>query len=162
VPPTLRLATTADLDELAGCQTACWRETFSAVVPREQLYEPRFEQARRQEWVDRLAAGRTVWLAVLDGKIVGFACGGPSRDAEPATPLELYTLYLRNFLHGDGTADRLLAAAIGDAAASLWVWEGNARARAYYARRGFVPDGARSEWPGGAAMVRLIRDAVSR
>ncbi|HZE65522.1 MAG TPA: GNAT family N-acetyltransferase [Sporichthyaceae bacterium] len=161
--PTLRPAGFDDLDQLAVCQTACWRETFSAVVPAEHLEDPRYERVRRQEWAARLAAGITVWLAELDGEIVGFSCGGPSRDAEPATPLELYTLYLRAFVHGAGLADRLMDAAIGDAAASLWVWEGNARARAYYARHGFTLDGvAKPDGPTRAPMLRLVRPGLSR
>jgi GNAT superfamily N-acetyltransferase len=75
----------------------------------------------------------------------------------------LYTLYLRAFVHGGGLANRLMDAAIGDAAASLWVWAGNGRARAYYARHGFAPDGvAKADGPTGAPMLRLVRPAVSR
>jgi GNAT superfamily N-acetyltransferase len=158
VRPTLRPATTADLDALAACQTACWREAFTGLVPQEQLDDPRHEHLRRREWADRLAAGRAVWLAELAGDIVGFACAGPSRDPDPPTPVELYTLYTRAFTHGSGLADRLLDAAIGDGPASLWVWEGNARARAYYARRGFAADGGtKTLGLENAPMMRLAR-----
>jgi GNAT superfamily N-acetyltransferase len=158
MPPTLRRAEPADLDALAACQTECWRETFTGLVPPEHLDDPAYERVRRDEWARRLAAGLDVWLAVDDGQVIGFAGAGPSRDPNPATPLELYQLYLRAFAHGRGLADRLLDAAIGDAAASLWVWEGNARARAYYAKHGFAPDGvAKADGPTAAPMVRLLR-----
>jgi GNAT superfamily N-acetyltransferase len=172
VPPTLRLAEPADLDALAICQTACWREAFTGLVPQDQLDEPRYELIRRQDWADRLTAGIAVWLAEVDRaaseagpeagarEIVGFACGGASRDADAPTPLELYTLYTRVAMHGTGLADRLLQAAIGDAPASLWVWRDNARARAYYTRRGFAPDGAtKTLGMEQAPMVRLVRPA---
>jgi GNAT superfamily N-acetyltransferase len=158
VPATLRRAEPGDLDALAACQTACWRETFTGLVPPEHLEDPAYELVRREEWARRLDAGLDVWLAVEDGQLLGFAGAGPSRDPDPPTPLELYQLYTRAFAHGRGLADLLLDAAIGAAAASLWVWEGNARARAYYTRRGFRPDGVtKADGPTGAPMVRLVR-----
>lgn len=160
MPPTLRRAESEDLDALAACQTACWRETFTGLVPPEHMDDPRYEGIRRDEWARRLDAGLHVWLAVDGEQIIGFASAGPSRDTDPVAPVELYQLYLRAFAHGGGLADRLLDAAIGDAAASLWVWEGNVRARAYYARRGFLPDGvAKADGPTAAPLVRLVRAA---
>ena len=42
---------------------------------------------------------------------------------------------------------RLLEAAIGDAPAYLWVFEANDRARGFYARQGFEPDGSSKPEP---------------
>ena len=44
---------------------------------------------------------------------------------------------------GTGVADRLVDELVGERDATLWVVEGNARARAFYARRGFVDEGGR-------------------
>lgn len=58
--------------------------------------------------------------------------------------MELYAVYVRASQYGTGLGHRLLEAAIGDAPAYLWVFEANVRARGFYARQGFEPDGARN------------------
>ena len=46
------------------------------------------------------------------------------------------------------------------ATATLWVVEGNARARAFYARRGFVDEGGRDVHPAtGTPEIRMVRRA---
>ena len=55
---------------------------------------------------------------------------------------------------------QLADAALGDDPASLWVLEDNPRARAFYRRHGFDPDGAvKTHTVDGAAIreVRLVR-----
>ena len=74
-------------------------------------------------------------------------------------PVELTTLYLRAARHGSGLGQELLDAVLGDRPASLWVAEDNPRARRFYARNGFAPDGARQTlalWE-GLVEVRLVR-----
>jgi GNAT superfamily N-acetyltransferase len=98
-------------------------------------------------------------VAEADGAVVGFAQAVPSRDDPPVRPLELASLYLRAALHGSGLGQALLDAAVGDRPASLWVAEVNPRARRFYERNGFVPDGARQvlgAWE-GLIEVRLVR-----
>lgn len=104
-------------------------------------------------------------LAVADsaGQVVGLAMAGPATADDPdrgtpARELELNVLYVRPGHHGSGAGQALLDAVLGTASAQLWVAEDNARARAFYARNGFHPDGARNddeEFDG--AEVRLVR-----
>jgi GNAT superfamily N-acetyltransferase len=56
-------------------------------------------------------------------------------------------IYVRASRYGVGLGHRLLEAAIGDAPAYLWVFEANVRARGFYARHEFEPDGARKPEP---------------
>ena len=59
---------------------------------------------------------------------------------------------------GTGLAQRLYNEAVGNRAAYLWVMRDNARARAFYARNGFLPDGAAKIDPDfGVPIIRMVR-----
>lgn len=56
----------------------------------------------------------------------------------------LWSIYVRTSEYGSGLADQLLEAVLPERApAELWVFEANDRARRFYSRHGFKPDGAR-------------------
>jgi GNAT superfamily N-acetyltransferase len=107
--------------------------------------------------------------------IVGYACYGPELDVlgtlwpHPLTAAgsagqvaELYALYVHPAWWSTGTGralmDQVLASvrAAGYAGITLWVLEGNARARRFYHLAGFAPDGARHllEDLGGVTEIR--------
>ena len=57
----------------------------------------------------------------------------------------------------------LLAVAVGDRAAYLWVLDGNARATAFYRRHGFADEGGRKPEPDtGVVEIRMARAGVIR
>ena len=110
--------------------------------------------------------------------IVGYASFGPERDVLgrpwpcPLTAAgreghaaELYALYVHPAWWSTGTGralmDRVLAkvSVAGYLRITLWVLEGNARARRFYERAGFAPDGASHllEDLGGVTEVRYLR-----
>jgi GNAT superfamily N-acetyltransferase len=110
--------------------------------------------------------------------IVGYASFGPERDVldmpwpHPLTPAgsggevaELYALYVHPAWWSTGTGralmDHVLAkvCAAGYAYITLWVLEANARARRFYQRAGFAPDGARHVLDdlGGVTEIRYRR-----
>jgi GNAT superfamily N-acetyltransferase len=160
---SLRLAHPADAEAGARVHLECWREAYRGLIAAEKL-EPLL--ADSESWVAiwrrQLAAAVPRWLAeTTHGELVGFASAGPDRMAESLLGLELYAIYVRAAWHGKGVGQALLDAAIGDLACSVWVLEVNPRARAFYARNGFQPDGTR-EYDDllGAWEVRLVRDAV--
>ena len=97
-------------------------------------------------------------MAEVEGELIGFSVAGPARDPEPPVELELYAVYVRRLWYGTGVGQALTEAVIGDRPACLWVLETNLRARAFYARNGFRPDGERQWYAGlGAWEVRLVR-----
>ena len=140
--PRIRTALLADAPGIAEFQTGCWREAYAGLVP--QAYLERVGVAEREvRWRDRLVSGaRAVALAGLGERIVGVVSWG---DGSPAgvPPLELKSLYVSLVERGSGLADALLRHAIGEEPAHLWVFEDNPRARAFYRKHGFVPDGRR-------------------
>jgi GNAT superfamily N-acetyltransferase len=156
----VRPAVLADAAELAACHIACWREAYAHLLSAAFLSGLDVD-VRRRQWEGWLAApgAGTHWVALVGGSVVGFAGARASRDDPPVREVELWGLYLRAAHHGCGLGQALLDAAVGDQPCSLWVAEDNPRARAFYARNGFVPDGARMVEPAweGLAEVRLVR-----
>lgn len=154
----LRRATMADLDGITDCQTACWREAYSGLVGLPYFDDPTVLSGRRERWQERLAGSRTVHVAVVGGRICGVVSSGPQRDPGQLPELELMSLYVRAAHHGTGIGARLLAASIGDRAATLWVFEANGRALAFYSKHGFVADGEQKlDEDTGLLEVRLSR-----
>lgn len=97
---------------------------------------------RTEKWAGAIEAGMVRWIALnpdpsvsVEDRVIGFSSPGPSRDEDAPTPLELYAIYVREKWWGSGLGYRLLDVAIGKEPASLWVLEGNQRARAFYRRR---------------------------
>jgi ribosomal protein S18 acetylase RimI-like enzyme len=160
LPGAVRPATPDDAAGIGACHLACWQETYG------DLLSPAFFAGRSPErfaanWARLLAdpGQPPVVVAEADGAVVGFAQVGPSRDDPPVRAEELLTLYLRAAQQGSGLGQALLDTVLGDRPASLWVAEENPRARRFYERNGFAPDGAREvveSWE-GLAEVRLVR-----
>jgi GNAT superfamily N-acetyltransferase len=103
-----------------------------------------------------------VTVAECADEIIGFAIVGAGRrigDHEPVRERELFSLYALAAHHGGGAGQALLEAVLpAGAPAQLWVAEENPRARRFYARNGFAPDGARFRDEGlDLAEVRLVR-----
>jgi GNAT superfamily N-acetyltransferase len=116
-------------------------------------------------------------VATLDDEqagVVGYASFGPETDVLGAPwphPLstdgaerrvaELYALYVRPAWWSTGTGralmDRVLArsAAAGYASVTLWVLRDNERARRFYERAGFAPDGATNVLTSLAGVLEL-------
>jgi GNAT superfamily N-acetyltransferase len=114
--------------------------------------------------------------------IIGYASFGPERDVldmpwpYPLTSggsggkvAELYALYVHPAWWSTGTGralmDQVLAKvrAAGYGCITLWVLEANARARRFYQRAGFIPDGARHVFDdlGGVTEIRYRRPLSS-
>lgn len=159
-----RWATEADVAAAVALHRRCWQETYGPIVDPELLAARLADvEAFEQRWREGLATGPRRLLAVApDGSLVGFAGHGPARSPGDAET-ELHGLYVAAAWHGRGVGQALLDRVLTSASCSLWVLEDNARARAFYARNGFVPDGTRKVWPPlGAWEVRLRREALSR
>ncbi|MGY4100463.1 N-acetyltransferase family protein [Nocardia sp. R16R-3T] len=144
---------------LAECHIACWREAYRGLVPDYVL--DAFEVERRAEQWERNRArypGRT-YVALVEDEVIGFVSAGPSHDESPVTPNELNALYVRATWYGTGVAHDLIRAAVTpDTPCSLWVFEKNPRAQAFYRKHGFALDGtSRIEAFTPAVEVRMVR-----
>ena len=93
-----------------------------------------------------------------DGEVLGFASGGPTRDVDAPVAWELYAVNLVGAAYGTGLGHDLVAAVTGDSPSHLWVLVGNPRARGFYAKEGYVADGAeRSHEASGCPEMRMVR-----
>lgn len=148
VPVIVRRCVVADAEALTDLHLDVWEDAYSELVPESILVARRGELATRVErWRQIIGSGSGTTLLAEDetanGRLLGFSSTGPGRDdPEPDLPtLELMALYVRADVYGIGVGFRLLQAAIDEAAAYLWVLDGNARAIAFYERQGFRFDG---------------------
>ncbi|WP_230329409.1 GNAT family N-acetyltransferase [Nocardia aurantiaca] len=146
---------------MAACHVACWREAYQGLVPQHVLDAFDVDQ-RAAAWERiRIKYPGHVVVAVVDDAVVGFAASGPAREQNPPTPLELTAMYVRAAYYGTGLADDLMRTVLSDEGdTSLWVFEENPRAQAFYKRYGFELDGERRvEAFTPALQVRMVRRA---
>lgn len=157
----IRPAIPADAPGCAYVHHTSWVETYSTHLPSSHWEEDTLER-RTGTWQRWLDGGAAFTVAEVDGRVVGIALGGDGRhvgDHPPVRDRELYSLYVLAEYHGTGIGQALLDAVVTPGApAQLWVAEQNTRARRFYERNGFRPDGARFvEERLSLAEVRLVR-----
>ncbi len=148
--PRVRRATRDDAREIARVHVETWRTAYAHVFPAGFLASLSIDD-RAARWEERLAQGSfDMFVAELDGRVVGWACSGEGRDEDAnATSGELYGIYVEPSAWSKG-AGRALVQQVEEALAhrrfdeaTLWVLEDNPRARAFYESAGWAADGAR-------------------
>ncbi|WP_425956556.1 GNAT family N-acetyltransferase [Xylanimonas sp. McL0601] len=163
---TIRPATPDDALHIAQVHVTSWQGAYAGLLPAAYLAD--LDPAMRvNQWASVLGTkGGSpteghVLVAELGGHTLGFASFGLSadEDAEPGTR-ELYAMYLEPDAWGKGVARELMRTVLAEipasAAMTLWVLEGNERARHFYRRHGFHPDGVeRIDEIGGVPLTEL-------
>ena len=148
--PHFRVAEPSDAEALAAFMTRTFRETYSTdhfgicrPADVEDYIAAHFgPEIQRAELVD--PALRTI-LAEVGGALAGYGqvrFGSASPAAPGSRPVEVARFYVDRPWHGRGVAAALMQqclSAAGDAD-RIWlgVYEHNVRARAFYAKCGFV------------------------
>ena len=153
--------TLADVPTLARVHVRGWEIAYSHLLQGEQWFG--------QEAVDRRTAHWTSWLTPGtreadegvfrvgrdgDGTVVGLVASWPPHEAQPPRSRELSLLYLDENWLGTGLARELTEAILEGGPASVWVTEDNPRARRFYEKAGFAPDGRRLPGP---PLLRWLR-----
>lgn len=160
----LREATLEDVAALTGLMRGTFRDTFRHYPPEEleaYLAESYSEVLTRQTL---LLPTRRTWVLERAGELVGYAVAGecdlPHREVTPSSG-QLHRLYVRRDLQGSGHAKKLMATGLawlaeeGRSPLFIGVWEGNARALAFYRRYGFEPIGE-YPYPVGSTIDREL------
>lgn len=153
----LRPAVLSDASAIAEVHVRAWRETYRGIMPDKVLDDLSVEGGA-QKWsaaVAGLSEKRQVLSVAVDdlGAIVGFAAGGPTREAELTTSGEVYAINLVMQATRKELGTRLMLAMAdglighGFADAGLWVLEKNLGARWFY------------ESLGGSIAARQERDS---
>jgi len=175
----IRSASTADAAAISGVQRDSWLAAYQGIIAHEiidRVTAP--DGGARVRQVFRLRPWQRMVVAVVqkpadEPGIVGYASFGPELDVfapwpHPVSPAgqqgqvgELYALYVHPSWWSTGTGralmDHVLAkvSRAGYPDVMLWVLERNARARRFYERAGFQPDGASHVLDGLGGVVEI-------
>ena len=153
---SVRPAVADDAESFVRAHELAWDATLAPLAGRTlgelAPFEARVERAR-STLADPPENARA-WVAERGGEVVGIAV---------AAEAELRDLYVVPAAWGAGVAGELMEAALewigarGADEAVLWVGEGNARARRFYEREGWAPDGETRTSPLGPPEVHYRR-----
>jgi GNAT superfamily N-acetyltransferase len=155
VAVAIRDATANDTHAIAEVHVASWRWAYRDQLPADYLDALSVDD-REAMWTAWFRSPEQRAAVVVacddDGRIVGFANAGPSRDggATDATG-ELRAIYVLQEVQGIGVGSRLLEAALRHLRAAgfqrgmLWVLETNELGRRFYERKGWSWVGTTSD-----------------
>ena len=158
VSVALRVATAADVPNLAGVQLRSALAGFAHIFP-ESIPKPT-QADLEQEWAALVAdPDQTVLLGEVAGSAIGAVVFGVNADQRFPVDAVLLKLYLQPEHMGRGIGSSLHHRAVADLAdaghrkAMLWVLERNLIARRMYERRGWVlQPWSRSDFPGSGIL----------
>jgi GNAT superfamily N-acetyltransferase len=160
VPETaisVREAEPEDAPGIAVVHISSWQVAYAHIFPADALRGlADLEDRRATFWRETIAspsARSHTLVAVADAGVVGFAHTRPTRDedADAKRVGELTAIYVSPDQWGSGAGRLLMTAVVerlrrsGFAEAMLWVLEENPRARRFYERAGWHPDGGVKE-----------------
>jgi GNAT superfamily N-acetyltransferase len=141
----VRDATVDDARAIETIRVHTWRVAYRHVYPPDELDALTIDHTR---WAQRIAEPPEGWgiLVAEEDAVIGFAAYGPSRDENGAG--ELYAIYVDPGSWSTGAGRALIERVEQELAeryeiGTLWVLEDNARARSFYERAGWSPDGGR-------------------
>jgi ribosomal protein S18 acetylase RimI-like enzyme len=146
----VRKATVDDAAGIACVRARSWQVAYRGHMPDEYL-DGLDAEKRTHIWRELTQdADKIIFVAEdKERKIVGFSALGPSRDADanPKTA-EILAIYVHPEQWRKGIGRALLSASLDQIQngkfdqVTLWVLEGNQRARSFYESFGFTQDGA--------------------
>lgn len=160
----VRATTHADAAALRQIHVQTWADTYVDLLPA-AFYERWLALHRERRWEAEIdtqeAKGGGVLIACKLECPAGLCQYGPSEDDDdrPEEVGHVHRLYVQPAMQRQGVGRSLLAAAAqrltgaGLASVTLWVLEADPRARAFYERLGWRPDGAR-RYEDGAVDLR--------
>ncbi len=168
----VRAAEPEDAAAIAGINTASWRAAYAGVLSDEVLADlapEGLEPLWRAYIVTADLPDERLWV-VGEPLVFGYARTGPSRDDDEALRLtgEIYGLYVDPPAWHRGAGRALMGHIVEDFAArgfehaTLWVAALNERARGFYERMGWVPDGRDDKPFHGAPQLRYRVDLTTQ
>lgn len=147
---TLREAQGADAPALALVGAATFLESFAGILQADAIIAHCAGHHRTEAYAALLDGGARAWLveAATGGAPLGYALvARPDLALAQAGDLELKRIYSLSRFHGSGMGaalmDQAIQAAAGHVRLLLGVYQGNARALAFYEKQGFARIGTR-------------------
>jgi GNAT superfamily N-acetyltransferase len=136
----IRRATVADAAVIAAVRIDSWRTTYRGIIPDDYLDGMKIEDSTAI-WSRILSAtsnAANVFVAEVDGEVLGFAAGMTLAEAKLGFDAELSAIYLEPSVQRAGIGRKLVAhvaAALASAGANnmlVWVLADNRPARQFY------------------------------
>jgi L-amino acid N-acyltransferase YncA len=152
----IRAATVEDAGPVAHVHVASWRTTYAGIVP--EAYLASLTEAEREaSWREWLTLDVDVFVAEIEGEVVGFVAGGAIREPVEEFDAELFAVYLLRDAQRRGIGLALLKRLAGSLKARgfrrmvAWVLEDNSSG-GFYTRSGGVRVAAKKMEVGGAML----------
>jgi ribosomal protein S18 acetylase RimI-like enzyme len=142
----IRRATVADAAAIARVHVASSQFAYADILPPETIAAMSVAD-KLSEWRELLDEGGVVWVAEVEGAVVGFA----SLESEHLT-----SLYVDPVAQGAGVGTALLAEAQSAGARTLDVLADSGQARTFYEARGWT-DGGESALHWGLPTRRYVK-----
>ena len=147
----IRQADQNDAAALAEILTQSWKETYAHILPPAEL-ESAADKERYADVFTVMAQNpaNTFYIAHCGGIPCGMLLLCPARDTDLPGFAEIVALYTLQKYWGCGLGRMLAERALGEmqqryTGAALWVFQDNARARRFYEKFGFTPDGKQKQ-----------------
>jgi ribosomal protein S18 acetylase RimI-like enzyme len=149
----IRFAELRDARAIAEVHVASWQAAYRGILPAEKLDNLSIENRHRQ-WgliLGTAEGTRRNLVCEIEDRVVAFSSFGPNRDpdCEQTKVAELWALYALKEHWGSGCGRALwlktmqsVRDELMNEIITLWVLTDNHRARRFYEKAGFRPDGA--------------------
>ena len=152
-----RMETEEEIRGKAYVHWQSWHEAYPDIVSREYLEKMTLEKCEQMAFT----WPRNTFIALDDGRVVGFVCWGSAGEEFPETG-EIIAIYILAEYYGTGLGLRLMEAGLEQLKeypqVCLWVLKDNPRAVRFYQKYGFAADGEEKYRPSLAAtVIRMVR-----
>jgi ribosomal protein S18 acetylase RimI-like enzyme len=150
-----RKATKADAEGKGFVHHTSWIETYTGLFKDDFMSKLSLEASIKAayDYPD------DSYVAIVDGKIVGFCCYCKSRDEDLRDAGEVMSVYILRKFQGFGIGKKLLEICYHELSSYdsiiLWVLEDN-NSKGFYEHEGFVREGKSKEYR-GRTVIRMIK-----
>jgi ribosomal protein S18 acetylase RimI-like enzyme len=140
---SFRRATVADADAITSVHCESWHTTYPGLIDVETIAEFASYDRRLPGWI-RILSERpdTVWVALMNDEVVGFADCGPARTREEGCDGQLFGIYLFERAQRRGIGEALVRRGLDDLltrgffSVRIEVFKGNTPAINFYKKLG--------------------------
>jgi GNAT superfamily N-acetyltransferase len=161
---SIRPATIDDAGASAAILCRTWQSAFMNILSPEELARGTDINARVAMFRLILSSGGGYYIAYYDNAPCGILSFGKSRDTDKSDAAEIISVYTLENYWGKGVGTAMIEFALteldhrGYRQVLLWVFEKNERARRFYEKMGFTPEGARKEGRfGNVTEIRYVK-----
>jgi len=152
----IRVATVQDAGAIARVHVESWQTTYAGIVPEAYLASLDVVQ-RETSWREWLGLDVDVFVAEVEGEVVGFVGGGAIREPVEGFDGELFAIYLLREAQRRGIGMALLKRLAGSlkergfGSMVAWVLEDNSSGE-FYSRSGGVRVASKETEVGGVML----------